>query len=73
MFGDRFRVAASLVDDENAALGARLHIDSVVTGAVGRDDEQVRCVLQQFGAGMVVPRQLVARRARLISMCGREY
>ena len=60
MFGDRFGIAAGLIDDQDAALSAGLHVDGVVTGAVGGDDQQVRRVLEELGAGMVVPRELVA-------------
>ena len=38
VFGDRFGIAAGLVDDQDATLGASLHVDGVVTGAVGRND-----------------------------------
>ena len=71
VFSDRFGVAAGLVDDQDAALGAGLHIDGVVTGAVGRYDQQVRRVVQKLGAGVVVPRELVAGRAGLIGVRGR--
>ena len=37
----RLGVAAGLVDDEDAGLGAVLDVDGVEAGAVGGDDEQV--------------------------------
>jgi len=50
-----------------------VHVDGVVSGAIGRDDEQVRRVLEKFGAGMIVPHELIAGRTGLISMRGREH
>ena len=44
VFGDRFGIAAGLIDDQDAALGAGLHVHGVVTGAVGGHDQQVRRV-----------------------------
>ena len=35
VLGDRLGVAARLVDDQDAALGAHPHVDGVVTGAIG--------------------------------------
>ena len=49
-----------------------LHIDRVVAGAVGGDDQKVRRLAQQFGAGMVVPRQFVASGAHLVGVGGAE-
>ncbi len=68
MLGDQFGVAAGLIEHKDAALGAGFDIDRVVAGAVGRYEQQVWRVRQQFGAGVKVTRQLVARRTRLIGM-----
>ena len=72
MLGDCLRVAARLVDNEDAALVAGLHVDRVVTGAVARHDQQVGRLPQQVGSGVVAGRQLVARRAGLVDVRRRE-
>ena len=72
MLGDCLRVAARLVDNEDAALAAGLHVDRVVTGAVARHDQQVGRLPQQVGSGVVAGRQLVARRAGLVDVRRRE-
>ena len=70
MLGNRLGVAAGLVDHQDAALGAGLHIDGVVAGAVGRHDQEVRRLAQEIGVRVIVPRQLVAGRTGLIGMRG---
>src|SRR5499427_3382497 len=72
-FGDRLRIAAGLIDDKDAALAAGFDVDGVVASAVGGDDEQVRRMRQKLGAGMVMPRELVAGRAGLIGMRSDEH
>ena len=56
----RLGVAAGLVDDEHARLGAILDIDGVETGAVGGDDKQVGHARQQFASGIEARIELVA-------------
>ena len=72
MLGDRLGIATGLIDDKDAALGTGLDVDGVVAGAVGRNDQQVRRFVQEFGAGVVVPRQFVPGRARLVGVRGGE-
>ena len=71
VLGDRFGVAAGLIDHQDAAFGAGLDVDRVVAGAIGRDEQEVRRLFQKFGAGVIVPCQLVPGRTGLISMGGR--
>ena len=72
VLGDRLRVAARLVDDQDAALAAGIHVDRIVAGAVARHDQEVRRLPQQVRFGVVMGRQLVAGRAGLVDMRGRE-
>ena len=60
MFGNRVGIAAGLVDDQHARLGAGLDIDGIKTRAVGGDDQKIRRALQERVMDMEVRRQLVA-------------
>ncbi len=72
MLGDGFRIAAGLIDHQHAVFGAGPHIDRVVAGAIGGDDEKVRRPAQQLGTRVVMRRQLVAGGTHLIGMGGGE-
>ena len=52
MCGDRVGVAAGLVDDQHAGVGAVLDVDGVVAGAAGRHDQEVRRARQQILVGV---------------------
>src|SRR6516165_74317 len=64
-------VAAGLVDDEHAGVGAVLDADGVEAGAVGGNDEQVRHAREQIALGMEARIELVARRSDLVGVRGR--
>ena len=68
----RVGVAAGLVDDEDAGIGAVLDVHGVVAGAAGRDDQEVRRPRDQALVDVVLRRQLIARRADLVGM-GRRH
>ena len=70
MRGDRVGIAAGLVDDQHAGVGAVLDVDGVVAGAAGRDDQQVRCARDQIFVDVIFRRQFVARRADLVGVGG---
>ena len=54
------------------ALAAGVHVYRIVAGAVARHDQQVGHLPQQVGSGVVVGRQLVARRTGLVDVRRRE-
>jgi len=54
VFGDRFAIAARLIDDDDAGSRAGVDIDRIGTGAIHGNDEQVRHALQEI-AGYVEP------------------
>ena len=64
----RLGVAAGLVDDEHARLGAVLDVDGVEACAVGRDDQQVRHAGEEVALGVEAWLELVARRADLVGV-----
>ena len=72
MLGDGIGVAAGLVEDKHACLGAGGNIDGVEPRTVGRDDQEVRRALQEILVDMKVPRQLVACRANLVGVRRRQ-
>ena len=72
MLGDCLAVAARLIEHEHAGSGASLHVDRVVAGAVGRDDQQVREADEEIGGGVKMRRNLIARGADLVGMGGGE-
>src|SRR5262249_22753933 len=67
----RLGIAAGLVDDEHAGVGAVLDVDGIEAGAVGGDDEQVRHAVEQLALDMEARLELVARRSDLVGVRGR--
>ncbi len=67
VFRDRFPVLARLIADQDARARAGVHIDRVVSGAMGADRQQFRRARQKIRADVVLGRQFVARRADLIA------
>ena len=68
VLGDRARVHAGLVDDDDAGLAAGVDIDGVVAGAAGRDADQLGAARQQFGGREPLPRQFVFGRRNHIDV-----
>ena len=72
VLGDRLRVAARLVDDQDSVLATGVYVDRIVAGAVARHDQEVGRLPQQVRFGVVVGRQFVAGRAGLVDVRSRE-
>src|SRR6202023_3838219 len=66
VLGDRLAIAACLVEHQHAGGGAGLHVDRVVAGPVGRDDQQIRDAREEIGGGGGMRGVFVARGADLV-------
>src|SRR5215475_6250871 len=62
------RVATGLIEDQHPGLRAGLNVDRVETGAIARDDQEIRRALQKVRMDMKMRRKLVTRGADLIGV-----
>ena len=72
MLGDGMGIAAGLVDDQHARIGARLDVDGVEARAIAGDEQQVRRALQEGGIDVEMRGEFVAGGADLVDMGGAE-
>ena len=68
MLGDGMGVAAGLVDDQHAGIGAGLDVDRIESRAVAGDEQQVRRALQEGSIDMEMRGQFVTGGADLVDM-----